>query len=181
VSDSSTVWRGCTSGSICRCLRKFPLGIGVWDGEFIPQRAFPTVPTLAVTPTEALTYGQKVTLTATVTQTGSTTIPAGIVTFTEGGITLGTGTLNNSGVATLTTTALPAGIGTLVATYAGSSSSSTSGSSNIAVTMAKAPLAVTAANASRFAKPPEPPCSFRKGNCNLRSWAAFPHSSEVHC
>jgi len=105
-----------------------------------------TTTVLSVSPTGALTYGQQVTLTATVTQTGGT--PTGTVTFTEGTIVLGTGTLNSSGVATLTI-APPAGVGTFVATYGGSSSSATSTGPGVPVTVAMAPLTVKAANASR--------------------------------
>lgn len=106
-----------------------------------------TTTALAISPTGPLTYGQPVTLTATVTQTGGG-IPTGSVNFTLGGVAFGAGTLNSSGVATLTTV-LPAGGGSLGANYAGSSSSSSSGSSVLAVTVAKAALTVTAANASR--------------------------------
>jgi Bacterial Ig-like domain (group 3)/MBG domain (YGX type)/Beta-propeller repeat len=106
-----------------------------------------TTTTLSVSPTGALTYGQQVTLTATVTQTGGG-IPTGTVTFTEGTIVLGTGTLNGSGVATLTV-APPAGVGTFVATYGGSSSAATSTGTGVPVTVALAALMVKAANVSR--------------------------------
>jgi hypothetical protein len=105
-----------------------------------------TTTALTVSPTGALTYGQQVTLTATVTQSSGT--PTGTVTFTEGTIVLGTGTLNASGVATLTTT-VPAGTGALVATYGGSSSSATSTGPSVGVIVAKANLAVVAASVSR--------------------------------
>jgi hypothetical protein len=104
---------------------------------------------LTVSPTGSLTYGQQVTLTATVTQTGGG-VPSGTVTFTAGSIVLGTGTLNGSGVATLTTT-VPAGTSSLVAAYGGSSSSSSSTGTGVMVTIAKAPLTITAANATKVA------------------------------
>jgi hypothetical protein len=51
------------------------------------------------------TYGSPVTFTATVTGTGPT--PTGTVTFKEGSITLGAGTLDSSGVATFVISTLP--------------------------------------------------------------------------
>ncbi|MGA3127398.1 MAG: Ig-like domain repeat protein [Candidatus Korobacteraceae bacterium] len=102
---------------------------------------------LTVSPSGALTYGQSVTLTATVTQGGG--VATGTVIFNLGGVTLGSGTLNGSGVATYTTV-LPAGSGTLTAAYGGSATDSASTSSNVSVTIAAAPLTVTAANASRM-------------------------------
>ena len=106
-----------------------------------------TTTTVSVSPSGALTYGQAVTLTATVTQTGGGS-PTGTVTFTFGSMVLGTGTLNGSGVATLTTS-VPAGMGTLGATYGGSSSSASSNGTGVSVSVAQAPLTVTAANVTR--------------------------------
>lgn len=51
------------------------------------------------------TYGQPVTFTATVTSTAGAGTPTGTITFSKGGVTLGSGTVNGSGVATYTTTA----------------------------------------------------------------------------
>ena len=64
--------------------------------------------------------GQPVTVTATVAglPAGGPT-PTGIVTFTVGAATLGTGTLNASGVAAVTTSALPAGVDAVKASYGG--------------------------------------------------------------
>jgi len=65
-----------------------------------------------------LTYGQALTLTATVTP-ASGAIPTGTVTFLNGATSLGTGTLNSSGVATLVLT--PAvGSYSITASYSGS-------------------------------------------------------------
>jgi hypothetical protein len=66
--------------------------------------------------------GTTITITAQVKATGSTPMPTGTVTFTSGGVALGTGTLNASGVATITTSALVAGNNTITATYSGDSS-----------------------------------------------------------
>ncbi len=62
------------------------------------------------------TYGQSVTLTATVSSSGPT--PTGTVTFKNGTKSLGTGTLTN-GVAQLTTSALLAGTLKITASYGG--------------------------------------------------------------
>ena len=78
-----------------------------------------TTTTLTSSPNPS-TYGQSVTLTATVSSTTSGT-PTGTVVFRLGSTVLGTGTLNASGVATYTTTAfqLPGGTLTLTADYQG--------------------------------------------------------------
>jgi hypothetical protein len=66
--------------------------------------------------------GQSVTFTATVTgPSGNTTVPTGSMTFFDGILTLGTGTLNASGVATYSTSALPAGSNSITAAYGGDS------------------------------------------------------------
>jgi hypothetical protein len=66
-------------------------------------------------------YGASITLTATVAPGGGGT-PTGIVTFTDAGTTLGTGTLSTSGgvtTATFTTSLLAVGTHSLVAGYSG--------------------------------------------------------------
>jgi streptogramin lyase len=72
-------------------------------------------------------FGQPVTLTATVTSIGST--PGGTVTFFDGGVPLGSATLNAPGQATLTLPLGAAGLHSLTAAYAGASAfaASTSG------------------------------------------------------
>src|SRR6266851_1301612 len=71
-------------------------------------------PTIAVTTSGASTYGDPVTITASLPAG-----PTGTVVFTSGSTTLGTGTVNASGIATITTSALPAGSDPLTATYGG--------------------------------------------------------------
>ncbi|WP_161570822.1 Ig-like domain repeat protein [Granulicella sibirica] len=61
--------------------------------------------------------GKGVTLTAVVSGSGG--VPGGTVTFLNGGVTLGTGTVGGSGQATLGITTLPVGSLSLVATYGG--------------------------------------------------------------
>jgi hypothetical protein len=82
--------------------------------------ALPTTSVLTVTPTTS-TYGSSVMLTATVapaTPPGVGT-PAGTVTFFNGAVSIGTGTLA-SGVASLTLSNLPGGNDNLTCTYGGS-------------------------------------------------------------
>ncbi|HXA25620.1 MAG TPA: Ig-like domain-containing protein [Acetobacteraceae bacterium] len=65
-------------------------------------------------------FGQAVTFTATVAVVPPDTgTPTGVVTFLDGGVSIGTGTLNVSGVTTLITSALTPGSHTITASYAG--------------------------------------------------------------
>ena len=65
-------------------------------------------------------FGQPITLSATVTSMAMGVTPTGTVTFTSGGTTLGSGTVNSMGVATATATLLPVGANqTITATYNG--------------------------------------------------------------
>ncbi len=63
------------------------------------------------------TFGQQVTFTATIT--GGVTTATGSVDFSDGGTSLGSGTLNSEGEATLSTSSLTAAAHTITATYAG--------------------------------------------------------------
>ena len=76
------------------------------------------------------TYGQNVTLTATVTSAGHT--PTGTVTFKDGTAWFGTATLNASGVAMLTKNTLVVGQHSMTATY-GSDSQTAAGTSVVLV------------------------------------------------
>ena len=77
-------------------------------------------PTVGVTTSGPSTWNNPVTLTATVTGLAGATVPGGNVTFTSGGVTLGTGTVNTTtGTATVSTTLLPAGTDTITASYGG--------------------------------------------------------------
>jgi hypothetical protein len=90
------------------------------------------------------TYGQAVTFTATVS--GAT---GGSVTFSEGLTTLADSVaLDAGGRASFTTSALGAGPHTISARYGGSASSAAS-SGTVEISVARAPLSVTAADASR--------------------------------
>ena len=102
------------------------------------------------------TYGQLVTVTATVAaaapQTGTPT--GGTVTFMDGTVTLGSATLTG-GTAAVTVTSLPAGLDTLTASYSGSGSnfapSSTNGQAATLVAVAgSGPLSAVGTSLSPF-------------------------------
>jgi hypothetical protein len=102
-----------------------------------------TTTTLTASPT-SITYGDSVTLTASVAATINTgAIPIGSVTFTAGSTTLGTQSLNASGSAQLQTTNLPGGAGTVndsvTATY--NDPTNTFASSTGTASVSVAPLA----------------------------------------
>ena len=63
--------------------------------------------------------GQAVTFTATASSSGGT--PTGTVTFKDGAVVLGTGTLSGAGIATFTTSTLALGSHSITASYAGTS------------------------------------------------------------
>lgn len=83
------------------------------------------------------TFGQTVTLTATVT--GSAPTPTGLVTFLDGGTPLMTVALNASGVATFSTSTFSVGIHNLTAVYAGDALHSGSMSPTFSQTVLRAP------------------------------------------
>ena len=91
-----------------------------------------TTTTLSVSSNPAL-MGLKVTFTAKVAGNGG--IPTGTVTFTDGGTTLGTGTLDATGTATFSTTALSQGVHTILATYGGDTDDGGSVSSPLSLTV----------------------------------------------
>jgi Bacterial Ig-like domain (group 3)/FG-GAP-like repeat len=88
------------------------------------------------------TYGQSVTLTATVTSTAPSAA-AGTVTFKNGTTSLGTATLNASGVATLTKANLPAGTNSITGVYPGDSETTASTSAALVQTVNPAVTSTT--------------------------------------
>jgi hypothetical protein len=94
----------------------------------------PTSTTLTLSPTSPI-YGQRVTLNATVSGTGTQT---GIVTFTDGSVVLGVSPLS-SGTATLSVATLPQGANSLVATYSGDAGNLTSTSSTVGASIVQGP------------------------------------------
>jgi hypothetical protein len=88
-------------------------------------------------------FGSPVTLTATVTPATAT----GTVTFTDGGTTLGMGTIG-SGTATYSTSALAVGPHALTASYGGDANDSSSTSTTLAQTINQASTTVALASAA---------------------------------
>lgn len=92
--------------------------------------------------------GQQVVLTATlVPSLVGSLAPSGTVTFKDGGISIGTGSVTG-GVATLNTTSLGVGSHSVTATYAGDTNFVASTSSAIVITVGKATPVITWANPS---------------------------------
>ncbi|MFK5282544.1 Ig-like domain-containing protein, partial [Lacticaseibacillus paracasei] len=75
--------------------------------------------------------------------------PTGTVTFSDGAAMLGTVTLTN-GMATLNTSALTAGSHSITVSYSGDDRHNTSNSATLTQTVNKAPLTITAQNATRL-------------------------------
>lgn len=98
-----------------------------------------TTTTLAASSTTPTT-GTAVNLTATVAETGGTSVPTGTVTFKDGTTTLGTMTLNGTGVAVYATSALAVGAHPLTAMYGGDSANAASSSAAVTVTVASPPV-----------------------------------------
>jgi cyclophilin family peptidyl-prolyl cis-trans isomerase len=136
------------------------LDVVVYDGILYSDEAVSTINVLPIgsgatttTVTSSagtIVYGQSVTLTATVAPSSGSATPTGTVTFTSGGSTLGTQTLNSSGVATLSSTALAAGSDTVTASYGGDSTYAT-GSGTLAETVNKASTSAALSESSTTA------------------------------
>jgi parallel beta-helix repeat protein/predicted outer membrane repeat protein len=94
----------------------------------------------------AIVYGQTVTFTATVSSTG---VPTGSIRFVADGAELGIATLNAFGQATLVVDGLAAGSYTVSAEYAGNSDVGGSTAPALALSVARAPLRISANNATR--------------------------------
>ena len=116
----------------------------------IPQ---PTVTTIATSATPVVA-GNPVTLTSTVTSAlGAVTI--GVVTFSDGATTLGSGSLNASGVATLTTSSLAVGSHTITATYPATQNFSRSSASlTQAIAVPPGAFTIAAMPPSQFVRAP---------------------------
>ena len=106
------------------------------------------VPTVTVTTSGPSTYGQPVTITATVPSG-----PTGTITITSGSTTLGTGTISG-GVVTVTTSSLPAGSDPITATYNGDANYTTAtGTTTQTVSKATPTVTVTTSGPSNYGQP----------------------------
>jgi hypothetical protein len=109
------------------------------DGTFASEYTISSLSVAKAVPTVSLyvpagsaTYGQSVTLVATVTGAGA---PGGTVTFLDGATTLGTAPVDASGQAALTVASLAVGANSITAVYGGSANvaSGTSGPASVTV------------------------------------------------
>ena len=106
------------------------------------------VPTVTVTTSGPSTYGQPVTITATVPSG-----PTGTITITSGSTTLGSGTISG-GVVTVTTSTLPVGSDPITATYNGDANYATAtGTATQTVSKATATVTVTTSGPSNYGSP----------------------------
>jgi hypothetical protein len=108
--------------------------------------ALPTTTVSLTNSPPALTVGQAVTFTATVTPTSGSGTPTGTVTFQEGATVLATVSLNG-GVATFGTTSLAAGTHSISATYNGDANYTASTSPAVTETVNKAVTTATLVSA----------------------------------
>lgn len=129
------------------------LGNGDYSGSTSPSTQFrvrnpllPTTTTEIITPSTAVA-GQPVTLSATVNKGSGSDPLTGVVTFTEGGNTLGTVGVNGSGDAELVLSNLSVGSHSIVASYSGDDVYAGSDSSPSSVSVAKADVDVQLSSA----------------------------------
>ncbi len=115
----------------------------------------PTMLTLTqVSPTGPVTFGQAVTVSATVTATGGT--PTGTVQFAVNGVNNGTAVVLTNGTASMTFNGLPGGTNTITATYGGDNTFASSTGTALSVVVAFA-TTTTTLNSSISANTPVPP------------------------
>lgn len=117
--------------------------------------------TTVVTPSaSSIVYGNSLSLTANVTAASGT--PSGSLTFEEAGSPLNTATLNAAGTATFSVGVPSAGAHSYSADYAGGSGFEASNSDPAVVTVAPAPLTITADNKSMTFGDPVPALTYTR-------------------
>lgn len=122
-------------------------GLGSVDGNVLINNWAITLANSATTVTanpSAATFGQSVSISATVT--GSS--PTGTVQFKDGTTNLGSAVTLSSGAASLNTSALAVGSHTVTAVYSGDTANSSSVSPAVSLTVAKAPSAISLTSTS---------------------------------
>jgi hypothetical protein len=134
-----------------RLLRIATHGRGLWE-----IGAAKTIATVTLSVPASATYGDNVTFSATVGSNGALSTPTGTVTFSDGGLTLGTSPLDASQTASFSTTLLSAGTHSITATYNGNTIFDVSPSAPSSIIINQAPLSVTAASVSRLYGSPNP-------------------------
>ncbi len=100
--------------------------------------------------------GQNVTLTAVVTAQPAGAIPAGSITFSSAGSTIGVTPLDSSGSASFSTSALPLGTNPIVANYGGNNVDAGSTSATLNILVAPQPVTVPPPPPPPLPPPPPP-------------------------
>jgi hypothetical protein len=120
-------------------------------GVLINETSWPTTTTLtsSINPTS---FGQSLTLTATITEQGAKAMPSGTVTFTDGSAIIGAASVID-GIASLNTSTLVAGTHTITATYGGDGNYAVSTSAALTQVVNVVPTNITL---SSNANPVEP-------------------------
>jgi len=114
-------------------------GGGALNNQVVNQASTTTTIASSANPSQ---FGQTVTFTATVTAVApGAGLPTGTVTFTDGGNTIGTGTLNGAGQATFATNTLSVATHSIVASYGGDTNFLTSTSAALSQVVNKAQTA----------------------------------------
>ena len=128
-----------------RLLRIATHGRGAWE---IPAAKSPAVVSITASSVNP-TYGDNVTITATVAAGNVLATPGGSVTFTDGTSTLATATLDGSLQATFSTSLFTAGTHPLVATFGGDTIFDVTPSTTLSIVVSQAPLTVIANSFTR--------------------------------
>ncbi|HYX53636.1 MAG TPA: MBG domain-containing protein, partial [Candidatus Limnocylindrales bacterium] len=135
-----------------RILKIATHGRGAWEIQ-----AAKTVATVTLNVPATATYGDNVTFTATVGANGALATPGGTVTFSDGGLVLGTSTLDSTTfTATFSTNQLSAGTHSITATFSGDRIFDVSPSAASTLTINLAALTITANDATKILNAPNP-------------------------
>ena len=122
------------------------------------------------------TYGDSVTFTATVTRSEGTSTPTGTVSFRDGGVSIGSGTLSGSGgtaTATFATSSLAAGSHTITTVYGGDSNFDGSTSSPVTQVVNQRNITVTADAQSKVFGDSDPALTYQITSGSLVSGDSF--------
>ncbi len=135
-----------------RILKIATHGRGAWEIQ-----AAKTVAQVTLNAPATATYGDNVTFTATIGANGALATPGGTVTFSDGGLVLGTSTLNSTSLtATFSTNQLTAGTHSITATFNGDTIFDVSPSASFSITINPAALTITANDATKVLNAPNP-------------------------
>ncbi len=139
--------------------------------------SLPGTTTTVATSGSPSTYGDSVTLTATVTKSEGTSTPTGTVDFQDGGISIGTGTLSDIGggaaQATFSTSTLAAGSHAITTVYGGDSNFTGSTSSATTQAVIQRNITVTADAQSKVYGDSDPALTYQITSGSLVSGNSF--------